>query len=57
VAALFEERYPNIAAWVQDGWIEIGHDSNSGSFIRVLDEGGLYLKRSQFEILKKPRVS
>jgi hypothetical protein len=24
---------------VQDGWIEIGH--NSGSFIRVLDEGGL----------------
>ena len=41
MAALFEERYPNIAAWVQDGWIEIGHDSNSGSFIRVLDEGGL----------------
>jgi hypothetical protein len=27
MAALFEERYPNIAAWVQDGWIEIGHDS------------------------------
>jgi hypothetical protein len=41
MAALFEECYPNIAAWVQDGWIEIGHDSNSGSFIRVLDEGGL----------------
>ena len=40
MAALFKERYPNIAAWVQDGWIEIGHDS-SGSFIRVLDEGGL----------------
>ena len=34
MAALFEERYPNIAAWVQDGWIEIGHDSNSGSFIQ-----------------------
>lgn len=30
-----------IAAWVQDGWIEIGHDSNNGSFIRVFDEGGL----------------
>jgi hypothetical protein len=41
MAALFEERYPNIAAWVQDGWIEIGHDSNNGSFIRVFDEGGL----------------
>jgi hypothetical protein len=37
----FDEQYPNIAAWVQDGWIEIGQDDFSESFIRVLDEGGL----------------
>lgn len=37
----FDEQYPNIAAWVQDGWIEIGQDDFSRSFIRVLDIGGL----------------
>jgi hypothetical protein len=36
MAALFEERYPNIAAWVQDGWIEIGHDSNNGSIYQSI---------------------
>lgn len=39
--ALFDEPYPNIASWVQDGWIEIGRDDFSQSFIRVLDAGGL----------------
>ena len=29
------------AAWVKDGWIEIGYDENTQSFIRVLDEGGM----------------
>ncbi|MDE3016769.1 MAG: hypothetical protein KGI29_07640 [Pseudomonadota bacterium] len=37
----FSEKYPNIAGWVKDGWIEIGRDGNSTSLIRVLDEGGL----------------
>lgn len=38
---LFDEQYPNIALWVQDGWIEIGQDDYSRSFVRVLDEGGM----------------
>ncbi len=37
-----EETYPHIAEWVKSwGWIEIGDDGMAGSFIRVLDEGGL----------------
>jgi hypothetical protein len=36
----FTEKYPNIADWVKDGWIEIGRDGHSTSIIRVLDEGG-----------------
>ena len=37
----FEQMYPNIARWVQCyGWIEIGDDGQSPSFIRALDEGG-----------------
>ena len=38
---IFDEQYPNLAGWVQDGWIEIGQDDYSNSFIRVLDAGGL----------------
>ena len=41
MSASFDQRYPNIAAWVQDGWIELGQDDFSHSFIRVLDIGGL----------------
>jgi hypothetical protein len=37
----FEARYPNIASWVQDGWIEIGRDDFSRSFVRALDIGGM----------------
>ena len=37
----FETRYPNIAAWVQDGGIEIGCDDCSRSFVRALDIGGI----------------
>jgi len=36
-----EQTYPNIAAWVQDGRIEIGYTYYLDSFIRVLDEGGM----------------
>ena len=38
---MFEEKYPNLASWVEDGWIEIGRDDYSDSFIRVLDIGGM----------------
>ncbi len=37
----FDERYPNIAGWVRNGWIELGRDEYSRSFVRVLDIGGL----------------
>ena len=38
----FEQAYPHVARWVKDyGWIEIGHDGLSPSFVRALDEGGL----------------
>jgi hypothetical protein len=38
----FEDTYPYIAEWVQDcGWIEIGQDEHSTSFVRALDIGGL----------------
>lgn len=40
-SGLFTARYPNIAAWVQDGWIEVGHDDYSRSFVRALDIGGV----------------
>lgn len=37
----FTQKYPNIAGWIKNGWIEIGRDGYSTSIIRVLDEGGL----------------
>jgi hypothetical protein len=38
----FSSTYSNIAAWTESyGWIEIGQDDYSKSFIRVLDEGGM----------------
>jgi len=37
----FAKTYPNIAGWIQDGWIEIGRDGESASMIRILDRGGL----------------
>ncbi len=36
-----EQKYPHIAAWVQDGIVEIGNTDYDPSFIRVLDEGGM----------------
>jgi hypothetical protein len=38
----FERLYPHIARWVQAyGWIEIGYDDYSRSFVRALDIGGM----------------
>ena len=37
-----EELYPNIAHWVNDyGWVEVGKNGESSSYVRALDEGGL----------------
>lgn len=34
--------YPNVAAWVAgSGWIELGDDGCSASFVRALDIGGM----------------
>jgi hypothetical protein len=36
-----EALYPHLSAWVQDGWVEIGRDDYSRSFVRALDIGGM----------------
>ncbi len=42
MAQNIEAAYPTIARWVQEyGWIEIGQDDMSPSFVRALDEGGM----------------
>ena len=39
---VFAEKYPSIAEWAMGGgFIEIGFDYNTSSFIRALDEGGM----------------
>lgn len=41
-ATLIDDAFPRLAAWVYErGWIEIGQDDYSRSFIRVLDIGGM----------------
>ena len=40
-AGPFAAAYPHIAAWVMDGWIEMGRDDFSHSFVRALDIGGM----------------
>ena len=38
----FEQTYPHITRWVKSyGWIEIGEDDYSRSFVRALDIGGM----------------
>jgi hypothetical protein len=37
----FNEIYPYIAAWVQDGTIEIGYNDYDDVFLRVIDAGGV----------------
>jgi hypothetical protein len=40
---MFDDQYPNLAAWILggDAWIELGQDEMSRSYVRVLDIGGL----------------
>jgi hypothetical protein len=41
MAQSLDATYPTVARWVQEyGWIEIGQDDMSRSFIRALDDGG-----------------
>jgi hypothetical protein len=49
----FSSTYPNVAKWTESyGWIEIGQDDYSQSFIRVLDEGGMVWEgKSNYESL------
>jgi hypothetical protein len=49
----FSSTYPNIAKWTESyGWIEIGQDDYSKSFIRVLDIGGmLWESKPEYESL------
>ncbi len=35
------EQFPNVVAWVREGWIEIGPTDWTRSFIRIMDEGGM----------------
>jgi hypothetical protein len=37
----FNEKYPYIAAWVQDGTIEIGYNDYDDVFLRVIYAGGV----------------
>ena len=37
----FDEKYPYIAAWVQDGTIEIGYSDYDDVFLRAIDAGGV----------------
>ena len=42
MAQSFDATYPTIALWVQEyGWMEIGQDEMSQSFIRAPDHGGM----------------
>lgn len=37
-----EQTYPHVADWVTTrGWIEVGYDEASRSFVRALDSGGM----------------
>lgn len=39
----FSKTYPHLTWWIENhGWIEIGTDDYSGSWVRILDEGGTY---------------
>ena len=47
------EQFPNVTAWIESGWIEIGPTDWSRSFIRVMDEGGtVWEGRESYESLE-----
>lgn len=36
-----DDRFPAIAAWIQQGWIEIGNQERTGFSVMALDCGGI----------------
>ena len=40
---MFDQQYPNLAAWILDGdcWVELGTTDYSRSTVRILDIGGM----------------
>lgn len=40
---MFDQQYPQLAAWILggDAWIELGQNDFSRSLVRILDSGGL----------------
>lgn len=46
---MFDQQYPNLAAWILSGdrWIELGQNDFSRSLIRILDLGGLTWESGQ----------
>jgi len=55
---MFSEAYPNLDWWVgTHGWIELGEDDYSSSWLRILDIGGMCWEdkgsKSLDEALKK----
>lgn len=40
-APTFESLYPYVAAWVEDGWVEIGASEYLSGFVNAIDHGGL----------------
>ena len=42
MASVVDHAFPNLAAWVDErGWLELGANDYSSSFIRLLDIGGM----------------
>jgi hypothetical protein len=45
-----DQRYPHVARWVKEhGWVEIGYNDFSRSFVRALDIGGMIWEGSAHE--------
>lgn len=49
---MFSEIYPNLDWWINSqGWIEIGEDNYSSSWVRILDTGGLCWEDENSQLL------
>ncbi|WKN41427.1 hypothetical protein [Tunicatimonas pelagia] len=39
---MFEKNFPNLDWWINgQGWVELGSDEHSDSWVRILDIGGM----------------
>jgi len=51
---MFEKKYPYISSWIiTTGWIELGEDDHSSSWVRVLNEGGLLWEDNESKSLNE----